>query len=222
MENVPRPKTTRIRTVKRVFRKRWIQVGLVLLVWLLTGSLLYARLAPKPVVRGEKGDTSKFKFLHCDQCNMELPYNKDLDSRPCPKCPPPKSGFYVPTETSAKSGKAALPPWTKVYVALFTDTVLMLGAVTYLMYRKVPDPNSVFFIVACPYCNQRLRYRAVSHGGLGSCSRCKRMIRFPDEDDAVTEAEVYAADEASARAEAELARAEAEAEAEAQRDGPAH
>ena len=115
-----------------------------------------------------------------------------------------------------------MDPWMKVYVSTFLETVIMLGVVTYLMYREVPDPNSQFFIVGCPYCNQRLRYRAVSHGGLGSCSRCKRMIRFPDEEDAVTEADVYAADEAQARAEAERAQAAAEAEAEAQNEGHGH
>ena len=113
----------------------------------------------------------------------------------------------MPTEASIKSGMGALPPWTKVYVASFVATVVMLALVTFLLYRPVVDPRTVYYVVACPHCNQRLRYRAVSHGGLGSCTRCKRMLRFPDEESAVTEAAVLRADEAAARAEAEAARA---------------
>lgn len=221
MDAPPRTKTTRLRTVKRTFRKRWVWVCLVCLVWVITALLSYYRLAPKGsggAKTGDQADTSNFKFMHCDQCQTELPYNKSLDGKRCAKCQPPKTGFYVGTEISMKSGKGSLPPWTKVYVTIFVETVIFLGVLTYLLYRPVPDPNAMFFIVACPYCNQRLRYRAASHSGLGSCSRCKRMIRFPDEDDAVTEAEVYAADEATARAEAERA----EAEAEAQNGGHGH
>lgn len=217
--NVKRPFRIRAR---RALRRRWVQAAIVILVWLLGAALTYGRLAPKGVAAGSAKDTSKFKFMHCETCKMELPYNKDLDGKRCSKCQPPKEGFFVGTELSVKSGAGSMSPWTRVYVAIFVETFLMLGLMTYLMYREVPDPGTQYFVVACPYCSQRLRYRAASHGGLGSCSRCKRMIRFPEEHDAVTEAEVLAADEATARAEVEQARAEAEAEAEAQREGYGH
>ena len=90
-----------------------------------------------------------------------------------------------------------MSPWSKVYIAAFVETVVMLAVVTFLLSRPVPDPTTALFVVACPNCGQRLRYRAVSHGGLGSCSRCKRMFRFPDEHDAVSEAELMRAEEAA-------------------------
>jgi hypothetical protein len=65
--------------------------------------------------------------------------------------------------------------------------VLFLGVIVYLLYLPVTDPTKVFYVISCPYCAQKLRFRAVSLGGIGSCVRCKRMIRFPGEEDAVLE-----------------------------------
>jgi uncharacterized CHY-type Zn-finger protein len=181
------------------------------MVWLLVVMVSVRQFGPREPAKGAKRDTSRFKFLHCDHCKMEMAYNQEMDGKRCPKCQPPNTGFFIPTETSVKSGLNALSPWSKVYVSTFVETVIMLGVLTFLLYRPVPDPKTVFFVVICPYCNQRLRYRSVSHGGLGSCSRCKRMLRFPAEEDAVTEEDVLRADEATAMA--EFARAEAEEEA---------
>jgi Zn-finger nucleic acid-binding protein len=199
---------------KRVLRARALWAGVVVLVWLIAVGLTVTHFGPKPRA---KGDTSMYKFLHCDQCNLEMTYAQNLDGKRCPKCLPPKSGFMVPTEKSIKSGSGAMPPWTKVYVGTFVETVVMLGVMVYLMYLPVADPTKMFFVVACPTCSQRLRYRAVSHGGLGSCSRCKRMLRFPDESDAVSEEEVLRADAAAAAAEYDRAADEADAEEEARR-----
>ena len=197
---------------RRAFRKRWVWVCIVGLVWLLVVAVSVSRFMPKKSAPG--ADAGKYKFMHCDQCKTELPYNKDLDGKKCAKCQPPKTGYYVATEVSVKSGAGALSPWAKVYVAAFVETVVMLAAVTFLLYLPVPDPKTLYFVVACPYCSQRLRYRAISHGGLGSCSRCKRMLRFPAEADAVTEDEVLRADAAEAEADAERLRTEAEERAE--------
>jgi hypothetical protein len=193
--------------VRRAFRRRWVQVCLIALVWLLALGISFNRLGPKP-----NKDPAKLQFMHCDNevCHFEIPYNKDMDGKWCPKCQGQKrEGFFVGTEKSIKTG-AQMSPWTRVYVAAFVETVLMLAGITYLLYRPVPDLTNLFFVISCPYCNQRLRYRAVSHGGQGACSRCKRILKFPDEEDAVTEEEVLRAD--AAQAEAEMRRAQAEAE----------
>jgi hypothetical protein len=191
---------TWVQHVRLAFRKRWVQVCLILLAWLLVGLLTVTWMAPKTIA---KGDTSQYKYLHCDQCGMEIPYNKELDQKHCAKCPPEKGGFYMPTVTSIKSGFGGLSPWRWVYMTLFIETLGMLAGVTYLLYLPVADPAFVYFVLACPYCGQRLRYRAVSLGGLGGCSRCKRMIRFPEEEGAVREEDAPKADEEAARAEAD-------------------
>jgi hypothetical protein len=177
-----------------------------------------SKFGPKTPEKGAAKDDKKYKYVHCDNCKMELPYNADMVEKRCPKClPPNKEGYFVPTEVSIKSRLGQVNPWTRIYVALFIETVAMLAVITYLMYRPVPDPASMYFIVSCPYCNQRLRYRAVSHSGQGACSRCKRILRFPDEEDAVSEAQAMKAEEEAALAEAAAAAAAAEAaEAEAQ------
>lgn len=193
---------------------------MIVLAWLLAVGLSVQYFQPKPPATKDGKQAkdakqeSKYKFLHCDQCKMEIPYSEKLDGSKCPKCVPPKPGFFVPTEKSASAGVQS--KWAKVYVAVFVETVIMLGVVTYLLYRPVPDPTTLYFMIACPYCNQRLRYRAVSHGGIGSCSRCKRMLRFPEEEDAVLEADVLQAEEDAAVAAAARAEAAAEAEEAAQ------
>jgi hypothetical protein len=203
---------------RRTFRRRWVQVSLVLLFWLMVMVVTVSRYGPKTPAKGAAQDTSKFKYVHCDNCKLELPYNPDLVEKRCPRCQPPKEGFFVPSEFSVKSRLGQTNPWTPIYVALFIETVAMLALVTYLLYRPVPDPTSAYFIVSCPYCNQRLRYRAVSHGGQGACSRCKRILRFPEEEDAVSEVQALKAEEEAALAQAAAAAAEADAEAAAEAD----
>src|SRR5262245_14543392 len=110
--------------VKRAFRRRWLQVCIVLVAWLLVIALSVRQYRPKEPPKAGTADTTQYKYLHCDQCLMELPYNKELDGKRCPKCQPPKTGFYVPAEHSVKSGLGAMSPWSKVYVATFVETVL--------------------------------------------------------------------------------------------------
>jgi uncharacterized paraquat-inducible protein A len=219
LEPTASKKTRRMARVRRVFRKRWVWACIILLVWLIAVGMAVKKLGPKPRQPGE--DTTKYKYLHCSECGLEVQYTQTLDNSRCLKCVPPKTGFFVPTTESMKAGGgAALSPWMKVYVAWLVETVIMLGSLTYLLYRPIQDPTKLFFVVVCPSCNQRLRYRAVSHGGLGSCSRCKRMLRFPDEEDAVTEEAVLAADAAAAAADYDRAMAEADARAEEQLGPP--
>jgi hypothetical protein len=215
--------TRRWRRVKRTFRRRWVQACVLVLVWLAALGGTTLGLAPKT---GAKADKGKLAFMHCDNpaCKFELPYNKDMDGKQCPKCrgqDAKTEGFFVGTEKSIKTtkGMSEMSPWTRIYMILFVETVLMLGFLTYLMYRTIHDPATQFFMIACPHCNQRLRYRAVSHGGQGACSRCKRILRFPDEEDAVSEEEVFKADAEAAAAEAARLRSEAEADAEARERG---
>ena len=65
-------KTTKkswVRHTKLAFRKRWVQVCIVLFFWLVAMVATATAFAPKPI---PKGDTSQFLFMHCDNCQMEL------------------------------------------------------------------------------------------------------------------------------------------------------
>jgi hypothetical protein len=200
--------------VKRAFRARWLWALIVIVSWLLVAALTVTKLGPKPATAKDIAG-GRYKFLYCDKCGTEMGYDKNLDGKPCPKCTNPKSrGFFMPQEYSIKE-QGKMDPWMKVYVITFAETVIMLGILVYLMYRPVVDPATLYYVVSCPHCQQRLRYRSVSHGGLGSCSRCKRMLRFPDEEDAVNEEDVLKADAEAARIAAEQALDEADAEEQA-------
>ncbi len=214
--------TTRTRSwrrVKRTVRRRWVQAGLVLLFWLVVLGATVAKLAPKAAT---KADAANYKYMHCsnDACRFEMPYNADMIGKRCDRCRGKDvkvEGYFEGSKDSVKSGKGAMSPWARVYVIMFVETVAMLALVTYLMYRTVPDPATQFFVITCPYCNQRLRYRAVSHGGQGACSKCKRILRFPEEEDALSEEDMNRADAEAAQAEAAAAQAEADAQEPADR-----
>lgn len=201
---------------KLALRKRWVQVCLLVLVWGFAVALSWSSLAPKK----EKRNAADYKFLHCEQCKTEMPFNLDLDGKRCPKCQPPKTGFLVPTVESIKTG-SELTPWRWLYLAVFVECVCLLGGVVYLLYLPVADPKSVYYVLPCPHCGQRLRYRGVSLGQLGSCARCKRMIRFPEEEEALPEAELVKLEEEAARELAAQAQAEADAQAEAEEQAAA-
>jgi hypothetical protein len=198
MVNTTQKKKNWVRHVKLAAKKRWVQLCMALLLWLMVGLLTTLALKPKVIA---KGDTSQFKFIRCDVCKMELPYSPDMANKRCPKCLPPKTGFLLPAKESLKEGAGALDPWRWVYSAVFLETVIFLAAIVYLLYLPVADLTKVYYVVCCPYCAQKLRYRAVSAGEIGSCSRCMRMIRFPEQEDAVLEADVLKAEEQAALAE---------------------
>lgn len=185
------------RRVLAAFRRRWVQVGLVVVTGGLAIGATSLALAPKdrkkPGTAGADKDQAQFKFMHCDNCRLEIPYNPEQEGRRCPKCQPPKTGFFVATRKSIKEGGEP-NPWRWYNVAVGFESVAVLGAVVYLLYLPVRDPSSVWYIFDCPHCSQKLRFRAVSLGGAGMCSRCKRMVRFPDEGEAVRE-DVYQMEE---------------------------
>jgi Zn finger protein HypA/HybF involved in hydrogenase expression len=183
---------------RKAFRKRWVQVRITVVAGVLVAGVCARLFAPR---ERQKSDKAGYKYLHCDQCRMEMTYNPELEGRRCPKCQPPKTGYLQPTESSIKSGSGDPSPWKWVYIASAVDALATLGVVVYL---PVPDPTATFFVCNCPHCNQRMRFRQVSLGGLGMCPKCKRPVRFPDEDDAVLEADdLRRQDEQLAAAEAE-------------------
>jgi hypothetical protein len=197
-----------VRHVKLAIQKRWVQLCIVLLLWLLIMPVTVLLLKPKTIA---KGDTSQFQFVCCDVCKIELPYNPDIANKRCPKCLPPKTGFLIPAVSSIKSASGGLDPWRWVYSGLFVETIGFLAGVVYLLYLPVTDPTKTYYVLPCPHCAQKLRYRAVSLGQIGSCSRCRRMIRFPEEEDAVLETVSLKAEEQAAIAEFHALREQEEA-----------
>jgi len=173
-------------------RKRWVQVFVVVSSGVLLAGIAYLLLAPKTSDAAKLAadkKAGKYKYLSCDKCNMELPYNPELDGKKCSKCKPPKTGFYTPTVASRKDGGGP-DPWKWFILAVAFDGLAVAGTVVYLSSLPVLDPSAVFYVFNCPHCAQRLRFRQLALGGIGQCSRCKRPLRFPDEDHAVLESQL--------------------------------
>lgn len=173
----------------RNLRKRWVQVTLVALAGLCAAGLSWKLLVPR-VDRQADRAAGKFQFMHCTECKTELAYSPEMEGKRCPRCQPPKTGFYVATEETIKSVSGGKSPERWAVLAVTLELLAALGGVVYLLYLPVPDPAATFYVCHCPHCHQRLRFRQVSLGGIGQCSRCKRPLRFPGEDDAVRETDL--------------------------------
>jgi len=175
------PRTPWKDRVARALRRRWVQVVLVLfggaLLMLLSGWLL------KPKAEARAKDP---RYLVCPKCEVETRYDSKLDGEPCPICTEDPPGVLVGRDESVKDvGRKS--PWRWVHLAVSFEAILTVGGVVYLLYRPAADPSNTFYVFSCPHCVQRLRFRHVSLGGLGQCSRCKRPVRFPSIHEAVLE-----------------------------------
>jgi hypothetical protein len=146
-------------------------------------------LAPKAGKDGKPVAGGQYKYMHCDRCKTELAYNPDMALKRCPRCLPPNPGFFIPTEHSVKAGGGPSPlRW--VYVAVTLELIGTLAAVVVILSQPIPCPVSTYYLFHCPNCSQRLRFRRVSLGEIGSCPRCRRPVRFPEEEDAILEAAI--------------------------------
>jgi hypothetical protein len=165
----------------RKLRKRWVQVGLVLVGGLLLMGISTLALAPKREPRPKDP-----KYLFCPKCETEGRYDAKYDGEPCIKCTEEPVGVMVGRTTSIKEvGKKS--KWKWVYLAVAIEALAMLGGVVFLLSRGNRDPRATYYLFDCPHCRQRLRFRHISLGGFGLCSRCKRPVRFPSEENAVPE-----------------------------------
>src|SRR5262245_60061266 len=119
------------RTAVRNLRRRWVQLLLVFVGFGAAFATSGALLSPPPD-KSRPAAEKEYQYLHCDQCKMEIPYNPDLAEKPCPKCQPPKAGFFRPTRTSVKEGGDP-SPWRWYNLALAVESLATGGAVVYLL-----------------------------------------------------------------------------------------
>lgn len=177
-------------------QKRWVQVAIIVAIWILVVLASGLMLAPdaKPDRRRKSVTQSpdEYRFVQCPKCGYETRYTPQLVGEDCSKCREDPVGRLEPSSTSLRENKEddGPSPYRWVYLAVSLESLVAIGVIVYLLYLPVPDPASVFYVFNCPHCNQRLRFRQTALGGLGQCSRCKRPIRFPDEDGAVLEYEL--------------------------------
>src|SRR5262245_10247291 len=90
-------------------RKRGVQGVLVVMAGGLAVAVTFRVLVPRPAVGTKDKEAAGYKFLHCNQCLMEMSFNPELDGRRCTRCQPPKTGFLVATKDSIRAGGDASP-----------------------------------------------------------------------------------------------------------------
>jgi hypothetical protein len=154
-------------------------------------------LAPKKLARDKDP-----KFLFCPKCEKEGRYDAKLDGEPCPQCMEEPRGVLVGQAVSIKDA-ARKSPWKRVYLALAFEGVGLVATILFLLSRNRYDLSSIYYVFYCPHCSQRLRFRHVSLGGIGQCSRCRRPVRFPVEENAMREEDLMREEEERRLAEEE-------------------
>ncbi len=176
-------------------QKRWVQIVLVLFAGTMLIALSGFLLAPKKTAR-----ETEPKFLFCPKCNTEGRYEDKLDGEPCPRCPEEPVGTLVGRAASIKE-TTLKSPWRWFHLVASLEAIVTVGTLVYLASRPIPDPSKTFYVFTCPHCGQRLRFRQVSLGGLGLCSRCKRPLRFPMANETILEADLIREEDARRAAE---------------------
>ena len=167
-------------------RKKWLQVFLSVVVLAGWVQLMPRLLGPKKLAQGEKQKTDEFKFLHCERCNLEIPFNEQLNGRPCTKCVAPNTGYFVPTKNSIKSGSGDASPWIKYNYGLILTSISYLGLLYYILSRPVEPPRSNVFVSKCLHCGEYLKYGPDGHSRYVECPKCVQLLKLPDEDEALT------------------------------------
>ncbi len=174
---------------KRIFDnlgKKWLQVLISIILFGLAISASHRVLVPKSAVTSaEKAkEEAEFKFMHCDKCMKEMPYNKDLAGRPsmaC-KCKQGGGGFWGATKTSAINSAS---PKRFFYTATLVESLLWLAALYWLLARKEDGPRHYFY--KCIHCRDMLRYSKSGFDLLVVCPSCGLFIRLPTQEEALTQ-----------------------------------
>ncbi len=168
--------------------RKWVQVVIAFLVFVL---VLFAAhrvfIKPPPVSDAEKKKAeSEFKFMHCDKCNKEMDYNKELAnklSRGGCKCPPGDTGYWTPTRESMASGGDPSERW--FYTSILIGTTMLMSALWFLLARK--DATPTHFYLPCLHCKEVLRYTKNGFDKLVECPSCDQPIRLPSEEEALSQ-----------------------------------
>lgn len=172
------------------FGKKWVQVIISILALALV--IVGARqllVKPPPKSDTEKAKAAaEFKFMHCDKCMREMPYNKDLEGKPayggCKCAKREEGGYWVGTKESVVGGGGD-PSERWFYTAVLVASVLWLGVLWFLLARKDDTPDR--FFIRCLHCREMLRYTSDGFDKLVACPTCEQPIRLPDEDEAMSD-----------------------------------
>jgi hypothetical protein len=149
----------------------YVRVVLAMLAGLGIMAVTYSHLRP------EEGASEEYKFMHCNKCGKEMPYNATLAGLRCPTCPPLRGGTLVPTTRSMAQGGGN--PWRGVNIALSFETVGLLGVLVFILYHPPKQRRDEFWRTRCPKCRRKLKFPAERGGTEGRCPGCKHVFIYP-------------------------------------------
>jgi uncharacterized paraquat-inducible protein A len=155
--------------------RKHIALGVALLV--MAGTVWFTLPADK--ARPE-GDPSKYRFLHCPECQRENMYSPGAAEQPCRYC----EKKLVPTVDSVKQpGAAGSSPYNRMGILLLVEAFVLL-ALTWLLFRPRPeDQDANYLYINCDRCRQKIRYHVNQVGQAAMCRRCKHAFRYPEGDE---------------------------------------
>ncbi len=172
---------------KRVLANLKTKTGQLLLCMALFGGVVWVSaklLGPKDAPKVGQA-TDEYKYLVCNECKLEVLYNREMDRHTCPKCQPPKVGYLMPSKTSVKSGGDG-NPWRRYNIAVGVEFIVFLMVIVYLLSRPVADVPTDY-ILNCLHCGLALRYQPDGFDQYALCPGCDQVIKLPDEEEAMTQ-----------------------------------
>src|SRR5262245_53647960 len=103
-------------------RKLIFILGAGAIVMAVTAWLLYPR-PPQP-------GSAHYRFMHCPQCELELPYDASKVDRPCPRCG--REPHLIPTTASVAALGGSSGPFARVYGGLLLELNILLAVILYV------------------------------------------------------------------------------------------
>ena len=129
----------------------------------------------------QKGDPSKFRFMHCPKCLRESTYSPEGIEKPCLYCEKPLVG----TIESVRISGPLHSQYKRMVAFLLVEVNCLLGIVVYLLYHPPSAGEQEFYYTECPKrsCRRRMRYAAGRAGAKAQCPLCKTKFINPTLED---------------------------------------
>ena len=168
-----------------ILKNRKTKQMLMRLAMLFMGTLLSVMLTMWFLVPSNSKRYADYKFMHCEQCKAEVPFDPITVKGPCLRCPT-KDGTLRGTVDSIRSkagaeAAAKANPWKWFNIAMIFESVLFLGAARLRFKTSAASiKRRERLLELSPLQVALLRFRESLLGKGGQCPRCKRLFRFPE------------------------------------------
>jgi uncharacterized paraquat-inducible protein A len=131
-----------------------------------------------PTHPNRSSDSSKFRYMHCPECERQQTYSLEGADKTCLYC----EKRLVGTEESIKRGGSAPNPYGRMFIFLYAELLLVIAAY-WIVSRSRPGQDAENYLyMNCEKCRQRIRYHERKVGQVAICRRCKHCFNYPEEE----------------------------------------